>query len=124
MGSMAEALSEMYDRKIRFENGQFYVGETTMHYIIVHEMIFSWRISRSPKDDYLGDDRNWCYYGKGLMNFLLTIEAAVNWDGADDTEPEGWDKNANTGVYANPGKFQNSESPISFQVSMGEENAR
>jgi hypothetical protein len=105
--TIAEDLSELYQTPISFHEGsrEFVVRETPTHYIVVHEMIFSWRISRQPKDHPMSYDRSWCYYGKDLPNFLRTIDAAVNWDGADDTEPEGWDKNARTGKYAHPDKF-------------------
>jgi hypothetical protein len=107
--TMAEALSVLHDTPITFreDSGEFVVKETPTHNIVVQtRLIFSFRISRQPKDSPMTYDRNWCYYGKGLFNFLRTIEAAAKWDGADDTDPEGWDKNANTGKYAHPDIFQ------------------
>jgi hypothetical protein len=110
--TMAEALSELFQTPITSSerSQEFVVGETPTHHIVVlTNLIFNFRISRRPKDHPMSYDRSWCYYGKDLPNFLRTIEAAVNWDGADDTEPEGWDKNAKTGEYANPDKIQEAQ---------------
>ena len=76
------------------------VKETEDHVIMVVPMIFNWRVTRQPKDGWGCYDRAWCYYGTGLQSFMKAILAAKAWDGADDTAPAGWDKNATTGEYA------------------------
>ena len=76
------------------------VKETEDHIIMVVPMIFNWRVTRSPKDMPGMYDRAWCYYGTGLKTFMKAVLAAKTWNGADDTAPAGWDKNAITGQYA------------------------
>lgn len=73
------------------------VKETATHWIEVHRMIFNWRIVRIPKDDPWSLDRGWCYEGTGPASLLAAVLAALAWDGADDTEPDGWIKNPFTG---------------------------
>lgn len=78
----------------------FFVHETDTHLVHVMEMIFSYRIVRTSKGDQSGPDRAWCYYGKDLGTFAKAVLAASMWDGADDSQPRGWDKDAMTGRYA------------------------
>ena len=75
----------------------FRVGETRTHYIDVIPMIYNWRVCRTPKDMPLTYDRAWCFYGTGPQSFAAAVLGARAWDGADDTSPAGWDKNAMTG---------------------------
>ncbi len=81
------------------EDGSFRVKETATHYIDVVPMIYNWRLCRTPKDRPMTYDRGWCYRGTGLSTFLKAIGEAMAWDGADDTEPAGWIKNALTGEH-------------------------
>lgn len=82
----------------------YVVKTTTTHRIIVHRMIMNWRVSRVPLGHPLnGPDRNWDYFGTGSGALLRAIAGAADWDGADDTSPVGWDRNASTGEYANKG---------------------
>lgn len=64
----------------------------------VLRMIFNWRVVRTnlKLDDgtHASLDRGWCYQGTGLESFLRAVGEALAWDGADDTEPEGWVKRA------------------------------
>ena len=54
-------------------------------------MIFNWRIVRSDQGHNF-HDRGWCYEGIGSETLLRAAGEAQLWDGADDTEPEGWIK--------------------------------
>ena len=64
----------------------------------VLRMMFNWRIVRTdqrlPNGEHMSMDRAWCYQGTGLDVFLKAVGEALAWDGADDTEPEGWIKRA------------------------------
>lgn len=80
----------------------FRVKETETHYIDVLPMIVNWRVTRSPKDDPTGYDRAWCFYGTHFAAMMAAVLGATAWDGADDTAPPGWDKNAMTGEYSHP----------------------
>lgn len=59
-------------------------------------MLFNWRIVRSDDQHACGYDRGWCYQGTGLNTLLRVVGEAAAWDGADDTEPEGWIKRVAT----------------------------
>jgi hypothetical protein len=83
------------------DGGGFRVKETETHWVDVVPMIYNWRLARTPKDSPLTYDRGWCYYGTGTASFTAAVLAAMAWDGADDSSPDGWDKNAFTGEYAN-----------------------
>lgn len=63
----------------------------------VIRMIFNWRLCRSVgdcDDAFSFYDRGWCFQGVGLPTVLETIAQAWLWDGADDTRPEGFIKEA------------------------------
>ena len=80
-------------------DGGVRVKETGTHYIDVIRMIYNWRIARTPKSDPMCYDRGWCYAGTDYGSFTRAVLAAAEWDGADDTEPEGWSKNTQTGEW-------------------------
>jgi hypothetical protein len=80
-------------------DGGLRVKETETHYIDVLRMIYNWRIARTPKDSPMTYDRGWCYAGTGDAALWRAVLAAAAWDGADDTEPEGWSKNIQTGEW-------------------------
>jgi hypothetical protein len=97
--STAAKLSVLLGHMVIAIDGGFRVHETETHYIDVMRMIFNWRVSRTPKVNPLTYDRGWCYYGNGLDTLMRAVMAAKNWDGADNTEPELWDKDVFTGEY-------------------------
>jgi hypothetical protein len=72
------------------------------HYIDVLSMLFNYRICTTPIRSLYLTDRHWCYAGKGGDVFLRCVLAASAWDGADDTEPVGWNKNGQTGEWRAP----------------------
>lgn len=98
--STADMLSVLHDAPIAVVDGGFRVKETETSVIDVQRMIFNWRVSRTPKADLDYYDRAYCYYGTSVLVLLRAVSAALEWDGADDTDPVGWDKNALTGEYA------------------------
>lgn len=77
--------------------GGLRIKETETHYIDVIEMIYSWRVVRTPKSCPESYDRGYCYFGfkeggsKATALFVAVL-AAYAWDGADDTDPEAFDK--------------------------------
>jgi hypothetical protein len=83
-------------------DGGYRIKETATHYVDVIRMIYNWRIARVPKACPMTYDRGWCYAGKGPDSFARAVLAAAAWDGADDTEPGGWNKNTQTGEWREP----------------------
>lgn len=83
-------------------DGGFRVKETGDHWIDVLRMFFSWRIVTTPKDCPEGYDRHWCYAGTSWIALITAAQAAAEWDGADGTEPEGWNKNGQTHEWREP----------------------
>jgi hypothetical protein len=79
------------------------VKETSAHFIDVLVQIYNYRIARTPKACPLTCDRYYCYAGKGPATLLAAVLAASAWDGGDDTEPPGWNKNGQTGEWREPG---------------------
>lgn len=77
------------------------VKETPTHLICVKPMLFNWRLHtvRKPRDEYPSSERHWCYTGLGVQAFTNAYVAALAWDGSDDTEPPGWNKNGQTGEW-------------------------
>lgn len=60
----------------------------------VVRMIFNWRVIRAI-NNHGAYDRGWCYSGTGPETLLIACMAAIDWDGADDTDPGyGWIKRA------------------------------
>lgn len=76
--------------------GGFRIGETETHYIDVVRKLYSWRIVRSAKSSPATYDRGYCYFGSDGPTLIKAVIAALAWDGGDDTEPEGWNKNVFT----------------------------
>lgn len=74
------------------------VKETDTHYIYVMRMAYNWRLHtiRKPLEPMSWSERFWCYEGLGQQTFLRAWLAANAWDGADNTEPAGWNKNGQT----------------------------
>jgi hypothetical protein len=75
------------------------------HRIDVLRMLYGWRLVTTPTTGPLADqviDKGWCYFGHGPAAsgrertmrdaFRAAVLAAYAWDGADDTEPVGYDK--------------------------------
>jgi hypothetical protein len=78
--------------------GGYRVRETEHYYLDVMKMLLNWRLVTTYKDDS-GWHRGWCYYGTGPQALANAVAAANAWDGSDDTEPDGWDKNLQTGEW-------------------------
>jgi hypothetical protein len=85
-------------------DGGYRVGETATHYLDAIKMLYSWRLCETPKACPLVCDRYWCYaYAGSEPQALLAVIAAVRaWNGAQDTEPDGWNKNGQTGEWREP----------------------
>lgn len=73
------------------------------HHVDIRKMMFNWRIHTVVVGDEFFFGRFWCYAGTGLSVFTAAVLAAAQWDGADKTEPEGWNKNGQTGEWREPG---------------------
>jgi hypothetical protein len=85
-----------------FENG-FRIKRVDRYYVDVVRMLYSWRITTTSSWCPMFYDRHWCYNGIGSAAFTAAVFAAAVWDGSDDTEPLGWNKNVQTGVWREPG---------------------
>lgn len=101
---MAAKLSVLYQTWIQPIDGGYRIKDTGTAYIDVMWMAFNWRVVRSYKDGS-GYDRGYCYFGNDVVAMLRAIDAALDWDGADNTDPPNWDKNVMTGKYGNPGPY-------------------
>lgn len=76
--------------------GGFRVKETATHWVDVIRQIFNWRVTCTPKDRPFMYDRHWCYDGADWAALIITLLAVADWDGGQDTEPDGWLKNGQT----------------------------
>lgn len=99
---IADMLTAIAGTEVVPIDGGYRVKETDRHWIDVLRMFFSWRIATTPKDCPQGYDRHWCYAGTSVMALIRTAGAAAEWDGADGTEPEGWNKNGQTREWREP----------------------
>lgn len=99
----AEMLSAFAETEITAIDGGFRVKEAGAHQIDVLRMIWSWRIVRTPKASPETYDRHWCYAGTSWVTLVTAVQAALEWDGADGTEPAGWNKNGQTGEWREHG---------------------
>ncbi len=72
------------------------------YHVDVMAMMFGYRVVRTPVVAPYYYDRHWCYVTTGPVTLLLAVLAANAWDGADDTEPDGWNKNGQTGEWREP----------------------
>lgn len=73
------------------------------HHIDVVRMIFNWRVATTPVATPYVFARWWCYKGTGPAAFVTAALAALAWDGSDNTEPAGWNKNGQTGEWRDNG---------------------
>jgi len=96
---IAEILSVLTGAEAVPVDGGFRVKETETHWVDVNRMIFNWRVARMPKAEERSYDRHWCFAGTGFPALVRAVQAAVEWDGGDRTEPEGWNKNGQTGEW-------------------------
>lgn len=82
--------------------GGFRVKETETAWIDVLRMIFNWRVANTLKSDPDSSRRHWCYAGTSLLTLIRAVGAVAEWDGADGSEPEGWNKNGQTDELRKP----------------------
>ena len=77
----------------------FLVKETASHCIFVKRWRGSWRLHtiRKPRDPMSWSERFWLYEGPDSQAYMAALHAALLWDGSDDTEPHGWNRNGQTG---------------------------
>lgn len=101
-GEIAGVLSDITGAEVTPVDGGFRVKETGTHWVDVLRMIYNWRVARTPKDLPFTYDRHWCFAGNGWVTLLRAVSAAAEWDGGDGTEPEGWNKNGQTGEWRAP----------------------
>jgi hypothetical protein len=96
----AEELEQVFD-----DTGQLVgwrVKSTATHHLDVVIMMFNYRIVTTRRDMPGIYDRYWCYAGRSPAVLLAAVAAAFAWDGSDDTEPVGWNKNGETGEWRAP----------------------
>jgi hypothetical protein len=77
----------------------FRVKETEKYYIDVVGLLFGWRLCCTNKELPNTCGRSWDYVGRGGGTLFAAIRAAQEWDGSDDTEPIGWNRNNLTGEW-------------------------
>jgi hypothetical protein len=97
---VAAALAEEFG--LEACDGGYRVKDTGTHWVDVTRQIYNWRICRIPRNSPMTWDRGWCYAGTGPASFTAAVLAAMAWDGADGSEPAGWNKNIQTGEWRPP----------------------
>jgi len=98
----AELLSQLAGTEVVPVLGGFRVKETETHWVDVLRMIYNWRVARTPKDRPETYDRHWCFAGTSWVTLITAVHAVTEWDGADETDPPGWNKNGQTGEWRVP----------------------
>lgn len=99
---IAGMLSVLAGTEVTLVDGGFRVKETGTHWVEVHRMIYNWRVTRTPKSDPWMHDRHWCFAGTSFTTLLRAVLAVAEWDAGDSTDPEGWNKNGQTGEWRAP----------------------
>lgn len=85
----------------------FRVKEVLGYYLDVQASpLFSFRLVTTPVENEAVWQRGWCYLGKDRYAWTAVLLAAAMWDGSDDTEPLGWNKNLQTREWREPGVSQ------------------
>lgn len=74
----------------------FRVKQVGRVYIDVCPLMVNHRVVTTPVDSPEGYERFWCYVGRSQASWMAALLAATMWDGHDDTEPLGWNKNGQT----------------------------
>lgn len=90
------------DLQIGLVEGGWRIKRTDWHYIDVLRMLFSFRVVTTPINFPAVYDRHWCYNGNDAATLIRAVVAAAMWDGRDDTEPTGWNKNGQTKEFVEP----------------------
>ena len=72
------------------------------YFVDIRPMLFNIRVALTPEACPVVYDRHFCYTGTSNQTFTAAVLAAAQWDVRDDTEPEGWNKNGQTGEYREP----------------------
>lgn len=90
------------------QDGTLYrVKEVLGYYVDIQPSPFySYRLVTTPVEDEAVWQRGWCYQGKDRHAWMAVLLAAAMWDGSDDTEPMGWNKNLQTKEWREPGSSQ------------------
>ncbi len=102
VAEIAELLSALAGTEVTPVDGGFRVKETGTCQVDVLRQIYNWRIARTPKDFPMLYDRFWCYAGTSWVTLVRAVRAPAEWDGPDGTDPEGWNKNGQTGEWRAP----------------------
>ena len=87
------------------------------YYLDVIPTFFSFRLVTTPAADETGWHRGWCYHGKGWDAWMAVLLAAAMWDGGDESEPYGWNKNLQSGHWREPGTSQTWQTSRAVEVS-------
>jgi len=99
---IAEMLSVITGTEVTPVDGGFRVKETDTRWIDVLRMIYNWRVAVTSKDLPWSYERHWCYAGTSFTTLMRAVQAVAEWGGADGTDPEGWNKNGQTGEWRAP----------------------
>lgn len=97
-------------------DGLFRVKEVGRYYLDVCPMALNYRLCTTLIDLPGIYDRHWCYVGRGRPAWMAAVLAAAMWDGSDDTEPLGWNKNGTTGKWREPGMHDTWQASRAVQV--------
>ncbi|WP_020670159.1 hypothetical protein [Amycolatopsis nigrescens] len=74
-----------------------FVGIAEEYIIEVKVDGFEYRLTATSRLDPAGSSRSWRYGGQSTESLAAAVRAALDWNGAWDTEPAGWTFNHQTG---------------------------
>lgn len=94
---IASILSDITGTDVIPVDGGFRLRETETHFVDVMRNLVNWRVTMTIKAVPGEYDRWWCFAGRGFPTLVEVAGVVTAWDCADDTEPEGWVKNGQTG---------------------------
>lgn len=84
----------------------FRVKRAGDYYLDIAPQLVNYRLVTTPVDNEMGWERGWCYVGKDRDAWMAVLLAAALWEGSDDSEPLGWNKNLQTQAWREPGTSQ------------------
>jgi hypothetical protein len=80
----------------------FRVKQVPGYFLDIAPMLVNYRLCTTWIDDQSRYDRFWCYAGSGRATWMAAVLAATMWDGSDETEPMGWNKNGQSSEFREP----------------------
>lgn len=99
---LLEPIATSGDLEVGMIEGGWRIKRSGAHYVDVMRAAYGYRVVTTPTNCPMVYDRHWLYAGTDSHGFTAAVVAAAMWDGAGDTEPEGWNKNGQTDEWREP----------------------